>query len=63
MRHAHRWLAVLLVPKMVQEYFLHYQRALDDVVAVDVIEDISRAIIDWFRDRFGPLVGWPAGLG
>ena len=57
------WLAVLLVPKMVQEYFLHYQRALDDVVAVDVIEDISRAIIDWFRDRFRPLVGWRAGLG
>ena len=57
------WLAVLLVPKMVQEYFLHYQRALDDVVAVDVIEDISRAIIDWFRDRFRPLAGWRAGLG
>ena len=52
------WLAVLLVPKMVQEYFLHYQRALDDVVAVDVIKDISRAIIDWFRDRFRPFVGY-----
>jgi len=56
------WLAVLLVPKMVQEYFLHYQRALDDVVAVDVIKDISRAIIDWFRDRFRLLVDFSPPL-
>jgi hypothetical protein len=50
------WLVVLLIPKMVQEYFIHYQRALDDVVAVDVIRDVSGAIIDWFHDRFRPLV-------
>jgi hypothetical protein len=46
------WLVVLLIPKMVQEYFIHYQRALDDVVAVDVIEDVSRKVLDWFADRF-----------
>ncbi len=45
------WLAVLLVPKMVQEYFIHYRRALDDVVAVDVIEDIKDGMLNWFRDR------------
>ncbi len=59
------WLSILLVPKMVQEYFLHYERALDDVVAVDVIEDVARAIIDWFRGGFGLLVlwGWLVRLG
>ena len=56
------WLVVLLIPKMVQEYFIHYQRALDDVVAVDVIEDVSGAIIDWFRDRFRPLVDFWSSL-
>ena len=47
------WLAVLLVPKMVQEYFIHYSRALDDVVAVDVIEDVVGAVLDRLRDPFG----------
>jgi hypothetical protein len=47
------WLAVLLVPKMAQEYFIHYQRALDDVVAVDVIEDVAGAILDRLRDPLG----------
>ncbi len=28
------WLGILLVPKMIQEYAIHYQRWLDDVVAV-----------------------------
>ena len=46
------WLVVLLVPKMVQEYVIHYQRWLDDVVAVDVIKEIYDAVIDWFGDRF-----------
>lgn len=50
------WLVILLIPKMVQEYVIHYRRALDHVVAVDVIEDVSKAIIDWLRDRFQPLV-------
>jgi hypothetical protein len=52
------WLAVLLVPKLFQEYTIHYARWLDNLVAVDVITDVSRAVIDWFRDRFRPLVGW-----
>ena len=51
------WLAVLLVPKMIQEYSLHYARWLDDVVAVDVIEDVTRTILDWFGAVFG-YVGW-----
>ena len=55
------WLVVLLVPKLAQEYVIHYARLLDDVVAVDVIEDVASAIIDWFRDRFRPLVSMAAG--
>lgn len=51
------WLAVLLVPKMVQEYVIHYARWLDDVVAVDVIEDVARAIIGWLKSPFG-FVTW-----
>ena len=51
------WLAVLLVPKMVQEYTLHYARWLDDVVAVDVIEDVARTIIDWLKSPFA-FVSW-----
>ena len=51
------WLAVLLVPKMVQEYVIHYARWLDDVVAVDVIEDVARAIINWLKSPFG-FVSW-----
>ena len=53
------WLAILLVPKMIQEYVIHYERLLDDVVAVDVIKDVSRTIIDWFRAAFGALRFWP----
>jgi len=56
------WLVVLSVPKMVQEYFIHYRRSLDDVVAVDVIEDVSGAIIDWLRDRLRPLVDFLSPL-
>ena len=50
------WLFILLIPKMVQEYILHYARLLDDIVAVDVMSDIYHNVIDWFRDRFRPLV-------
>ena len=49
------WLAILLVPKMVQEYVLHYQQWLDDVVAVEVIEDVARTILGWFG-----VIRWPA---
>jgi hypothetical protein len=45
------WLIVVTIPKMVQEYALHYARWLDNVVAVDVVSNVSHAIIDWFRDR------------
>ncbi|MCH7585032.1 MAG: hypothetical protein IH941_07710 [Acidobacteria bacterium] len=57
------WLAILLVPKMVQEYVLHYQQWLDDVVAVDVIEDVARTILGWFGlARIGPIFHWPPNL-
>ena len=49
------WLAILLVPKMIQEYVLHYQQWLDDVVAVEVIEDVTRTILGWFG-----VIRWPA---
>jgi hypothetical protein len=42
------WCGVLLVPKLVQEYVIHYARWLDDVVAVDVIKDIWDATTGWF---------------
>ena len=49
------WLVILLVPKMVQEYVLHYKQWLDDVVAVEVIEDVVRAVLGWFG-----AIRWPA---
>jgi hypothetical protein len=52
------WLAILLVPKMIQEYAIHYKRWLDDVVAVDVIKDIFNEVRSWF----GLVVRWPANL-
>lgn len=53
------WLAILLVPKMVQEYVLHYQQWLDDVVAVEVIEDVVRTSYDWLGKPFG-VIRWRA---
>jgi hypothetical protein len=49
------WLAVLLVPKLAQEYAIHYKRWLDDIVAVDIISDVTNAILDWFRRVFGAV--------
>jgi hypothetical protein len=46
------WLVIVLIPKMAQEYVIHYARVLDNVVAVDVISNVSHAIIRWFRDLF-----------
>ena len=46
------WLIILLIPKMFQEYAIHYARWLDDIVAVDVIREVSEAIILFFRDLF-----------
>jgi hypothetical protein len=51
-RRLFAWLAVLLIPKMAQEYALHYARLLDNVVAVDVIRHVSETIIRWLRDVF-----------
>jgi len=42
------WLGILLVPKLIQEYIIHYARLLDDVVAVDVIKDIWNTMTGWF---------------
>ncbi len=44
-------LAVLLVPKLIQEYLLHYARVLDDLVATDVIGDTAHGIAGWFRSH------------
>jgi hypothetical protein len=38
------WLAVLLVPKMAQEYTLHYARLLDHAVALDIIRHTMRRL-------------------
>jgi hypothetical protein len=46
------WLIVVSIPKLVQEYFIHYQQALDDVVAVEVIEDVKDAILNWLKARW-----------
>ena len=46
------WLGVLLIPKMFQEYTIHYARWLDDIVAVDVIRDIWSAVTGWFGAVF-----------
>jgi hypothetical protein len=43
------WLAVLLIPKLVQEYLLHYTRVLDDYVATEVIGDAWQSFVDWLR--------------
>ena len=45
------WLIVVSIPKVVQEYIIHYRQALDDIVAIEVIEDIKDAILNWFKDR------------
>jgi hypothetical protein len=44
------WLGVLLVPKMAQEYTLHYAKWLDKLVAVEIIEDGAGATWHWLRD-------------
>jgi len=49
------WLAILLAPKLAQEYAIHYKRWLDDVVAVDVISDVTHAVLDWLRRVFGAV--------
>ena len=49
------WLLVITIPKMAQEYALHYRHWLDNVVAVDVITNVYDAIIEWFRRVFGAV--------
>jgi hypothetical protein len=36
------WLAVLLLPKMLQEYLLHYSQVLDNYSALEIIRDTWR---------------------
>ena len=55
LRRLAMWLAILLVPKMIQEYVLHYQQWLDDVVAVEVIEDLARTMYGWIGKPFGAI--------
>ena len=40
------WLAFLLIPKMLQEYLLHWARVLDDLVFFDVVADVWRSTRD-----------------
>jgi hypothetical protein len=47
------WLGILLVPKLFQEYVIHYARWLDDIVAVDVINDVYDSVTGWFT-RLSP---------
>jgi len=54
-RDASAWLVVLLIPKMAQEYTLHYAKALDNLVALDIIQDGYRAAIGWLHDHIGAL--------
>jgi hypothetical protein len=42
-------LAVLLAPKMAQEYVLHYGKLLDNLVAVDIIRNVITAVVAWLR--------------
>lgn len=55
LRRLAMWLAILLVPKMIQEYVLHYQQWLDDVVAVEVIEDVAGTMYGWIGKPFGAI--------
>jgi hypothetical protein len=50
------WLTALGLPWWMKEYFLHWQRVWDDVVAVDVIETIAEAVLSWLGDWFGLLL-------
>jgi hypothetical protein len=49
------WLTAFGVPIWVKEYFLHWQRIWDDVVAVDVIEDVTNSIVNWLSDWYALL--------
>jgi hypothetical protein len=50
------WLTVLATVTWVREYFLHWQRVWDDVVAVDVIEEVAGAVMSWLGDWFGLIL-------
>lgn len=51
------WLGILLVPKMFQEYTIHYARWLDNVVAVDVIRHLWERVTHWLGRPFSAI--WP----
>lgn len=50
------WLTALGLPWWIKEYFLHWQRVWDDVVAVDVIQTIAEAVLSWLGDWFAVLL-------
>jgi hypothetical protein len=43
-------LAAVFLPTMALEYSLHYAKWLDNLVAVDIIDETTRAVLDWLRD-------------
>ncbi|MFQ6019383.1 MAG: hypothetical protein ACE5KW_01350 [Dehalococcoidia bacterium] len=49
------WLPLLFIPKLGQEYVIHSARLLDDVVAVEVIADVTAAVLDGLSRFFGLL--------
>ncbi len=49
-------LTVLGAVTWVREYFLHWQRVWDDVVAVDVIDEVAGAMMSWLGDWFGLIL-------
>lgn len=46
------WLTAMGTPWWIKEYFLHWQRVWDDVVAVDVIQTVAVAVLSWLSDWF-----------
>jgi hypothetical protein len=50
------WLAALGIPWWIKEYFLHWRRVWDDVVATDVIETVTEAVLSWLGDWYGLLL-------
>jgi len=46
------WVGAFLVPKLGQEYVLHSAKLLDDLVAIDIIRSVTRAVVHWFGAAF-----------
>ena len=50
------WLTVLGAAIWVKEYFHHWQRVWDDLVATEVIQTVVEAVLSWLGDWFIPLL-------